>query len=543
LIRNEKHKKAMLIFLIFFFVFSGLDLDFSGNGNILINPSFAAKKKYRSSRRTSIPKKKDFTFPVILKEDKYSENSELNSLGSLKKEIEKLVSSGALSNSSYGIKIKSLKTGEVIFEKNSDLSLIPASNIKLITAAAALAYLKPEYTFKTMVYYGGVLKNGKVEGNIYLKGFGDPSLVSEDLWIMANNVYLKGIREITGNVIADDSFFDNKRMGDGWEEYPKESLYTSYVGALSLNYNTVRIIVSALPQDLKHPTVMVDPPTSYVDIDNRVGLKTSKGGAAVSTRWIDEDSENNEKILLQGRIANRGTAETYKKIDNPPIYTATVFKDFLDKNGVSIKGKVERGGVPGNARILVIHNSRPLVSIIRDMNKYSNNFIAEQIFKVLGGELKGAPATEEKGIEVEKEFLKKIGIENGSYSIGDGAGLSKKNKIAPSQMIKILEYMYNDFELWPEYISSLPIFGIDGSLKKRLPGFFTERRTRAKTGTLNGVTCLSGYLVTADNEPVAFSFLFNRCSDVWAAKEVQNSIIVKLNKFSRNGISGGKATN
>lgn len=543
MIKRGKLGKARLVFLILFFIFTGLDLNFSGNGDSLITSSFAARKKHKSVHSAIIPRKKDFTFPVIIKEDKYSENNEQSPVGSLRKEIERVLNSGALSNSSYGIKIKSLKTGDIIFEKNHDLSLIPASNTKLITSAAALAYLKPEYTFKTMVYYDGVLKNGKVEGNVYLKGFGDPSLVSEDLWIMANDVYLKGIREITGNVIADDSFFDNKRMGDEWEEYPKESLYTACVGALSLNYNTVRIIVSALPQDGKHPTVMLDPPNSYVDIDNRLGLRASKGGSAVSARWIDEDSENNEKILLQGKISSRGAAETYKKIDNPPIYTAAVFKDFLNKNGVSLKGKVEVGGVPGNARVLVIHSSKSLASVIRDMNKYSNNFIAEQILKALGGELKGAPATEEKGIEVEKEFLGKIGIESGSYSIGDGAGLSKKNKITPSQMIRILEFMYNDFELWPEYISSLPIFGIDGSLKKRLPGFFTERRTRAKTGTLNGVTCLSGYLVTADNEPIAFSFLFNRCSDVWAAKEVQNSIIVKLNKFSRNGVSGGKATN
>ena len=288
---------------------------------------------------------------------------------------------------------------------------------------------------------------------------------------------------------------------------------------------------------------MLDPPNSYIDIDNRLESRGSKGGSAVSARWIDEDSENNEKILLHGKISSRGVAETYKKIDNPPVYTAAVFKDFLNKNGVSAKGKVEIGITPGNGKVLVIHNSKSLATIIRDMNKYSNNFIAEQILKTLGGELKGAPATVEKGIEVENEFLGKIGIEKRSYSIGDGAGLSKKNKITPSQMVRILEFMYNNFELWPEYISSLPTFGIDGSLKKRFPGYFTERRTRAKTGTLNGVTCLSGFLVTADNEPVAFSFLFNRCSDVWAAKEVQNSIIVKLNKFSRNGISGGKAVN
>ncbi len=543
MIKRGKLKKASLISLVLVFVFSGLDFNFLNNGSSLIASSFAARKKHKAAYSSAIPRKKDFTFPVIIKEDKYPEVNEFSSIGNLRKEIDRVVNSGALSNSSYGIKIKSLKTGEIIFEKNPNVLLIPASNTKLITSAAALAYLKPEYTFKTMVYYDGVLKNGRVDGNVYLKGFGNPSLVSEDLWIMANDIYLKGIREITGSIIADDSFFDGKRMGDGWEEYPKESLYTAYVGALSLNYNTVRIVVSSLLQDGKHPTVMLDPPNNYVDIDNRLELKESKGGAALSARWVDDDSENNEKILLHGRISSNTATEAYKKIDNPPVYTASVFKDFLNKNTVSAKGKVDVGSVPGNAKVLVIHNSKSLPTVIRDMNKYSNNFIAEQILKTLGGELKGAPATEEKGIEVENEFLGKIGIEKGSYSIGDGAGLSRKNKITPSQMVRILEFMYNDFELWPEYISSLPTFGIDGSLKKRFPGYFTERRTRAKTGTLNGVTCLSGFLVTADNEPVAFSFLFNRCSDVWAAKEVQNSIIVRLNKFSRNGVSGGKAAN
>jgi len=536
ILKLKKIRFGLIVFLLFA---TGFNLWLGYDGIGLVSSSFAAKKSYKKVKSQKIPSKKDFTFPVILKEDKFIEDNDQSSIGRLRKEIERVVNAGALSNALYGIKIKSLRTGEVIYEKNSNLSLLPASNVKLITAAASLAYLKPEYTFKTMVYYSGAIKDRKLHGNIYLKGFGDPSLTSEDLWVIANDLFLKGIREVTGDLIADDSFFDSKRMGDGWEEYPKESLYTSLVGALSLNYNTVRIVVSPSANGAR-PIAMVDPPTDYIDIDNRMSSRIGGGKTSLSARRTNDNSYENEKIILQGRVSSHSGVETYKKIENPHIYTATVFKDFLNKNGILLKGKVVEGTVPGNAKILVIHNSKPLASIIRDMNKYSNNFIAEQILKTLGAEVKGVPGTEEKGIEVEEEFLGKIGVEKENRSIGDGAGLSKKNKITPAQMVKLLEFMYNDFELWPEYISSLPTFGIDGSLKKRLTGFFTERRTRAKTGTLNGVTCLSGYLATADNEPVAFSFLVNRCSDVWAAKEVQNSIIVKLNKFSRNGISEGE---
>ena len=534
LLKNKKIRFGLIIFLLF----ETLTNLLAGPKNIgIVSNAFATKKKYSPPKKAKISRKSDLAFPVIVKEDKSDKGSEQNSVKNLRKEIERVVNAGALRNSQYGIKIKSLKTGDVFYEKNPDLSLLPASTVKLITSAAALAYLKPEYTFKTIVYYDGTMKGGKISGNIYLKGFGDPSLVPEELWVIANDLFLKGVREVSGNIIADDSFFDAKRMGDGWEEYPKESLYTALVGALSLGYNTVRIVASSSSQNGVHPAVAVDPPTDYIDVENRMSLRRSGEKASLAVRRVNDDYDENEKIILQGRVSNHGQIETYKKIENPPVYTATVFKDFLDRRGISVKGKVMEGLVTGNARILSIHNSKSLSNVVRDMNKFSNNFIAEQILKTLGAEIKGAPGTKEKGIEVEEEFLGKIGIEKGSYSLGDGAGLSKKNKITSSQMVRLLEYMYNNFELWPEYVSSLPTFGIDGSLKKRLNGFFSERRTRAKTGTLNGVTCLSGYVVTADNEPLAFSFFANRCSDPWAVKSVQNSIILTLNKFSRNGIS------
>jgi D-alanyl-D-alanine carboxypeptidase/D-alanyl-D-alanine-endopeptidase (penicillin-binding protein 4) len=181
-----------------------------------------------------------------------------------------------------------------------------------------------------------------------------------------------------------------------------------------------------------------------------------------------------------------------------------------------------------------VHQSIALFRIIQYLNKFSNNFVAEQILKTMGAELKNEPGTSEKGIEVIKEFLEGIGVPKDTYVIADGSGLSPLNRLTPSQLIKVLSYMYDNFQVQGEFFSSLGVMGVDGSVDDRLENTPAKRRIRAKTGTLYGVSSISGYIQAGTNETMAFSILINQASaSLHSCKNVQNKILLLLLNFYR----------
>lgn len=451
---------------------------------------------------------------------------------SFSKKIARVLDDRCLNDTRVGIKITSLKTGEVIYEQNADELFIPASNMKLITTAAALSRLKPEYKFRTTVAYDGVRDGGTINGNLYIKGFGDPKLVTEELLFIVREIRDSGVEVISGDVIADDSFFDNKRIGSGWKTGDSSRAYNARIGALSLNFNTITVCVASGKNYKDRPAITINPPTNFIEVVNKVVTKKRKRRTAITVDRIAEGG--GDKIVVNGEISgsNKKTCY-YRSISNPPIYTATVFKEFLEREGIAIKGDIKYGVQPADAVELLNHESVPLSIIVRDLNKISNNFIAEQILKTMGAEVKGAAGTTEKGLAVIEEYLEDIGIKKGEYSAADGSGLSQFNRLTPSQIIRVLEMMYNDFKLQPEYTASLSVIGIDGSLKERINGSMVERMVRGKTGTLDGVSAISGYAACSDcdikGEIFAFSIILNnfRC-DVTRIWNIQNRIISAL---------------
>jgi len=423
------------------------------------------------------------------------------------RQLQKLISERQYRGIHMGIKVYSLKTNEVVFDEAPNKKLKPASNVKLVTTLAALKYLGPDFKFKTKIYTDGKIEKGVLKGNLYFKGYGDPKLVSEQIWFMVNELRRFGFYRIDGNIVIDDSYFDDKRTVKNGDRKRGARAYDALLGAVSVNFNTTTIYVRPGKRVGAKPIVIIDPENYYMKTINRA--KTVSSRKRMSLRVVRVPGKYDDTIVVSGNIPI-GSKEKrfYRNISHPRNYAAAFFRRFLNERGIKIRGKNRFKKVPANARELFVYESRPLRIIVSDLNRISNNFIAEQILKTMAAELKGVPGTTDKGIDILGDFLKELGIRS-HYKLVNGSGLSPKNVMTAAQFIEVLKYGYRSFEIFPEYIGSMGIVGVDGTVDKRLKGTIAQGRVRAKTGSLKGVAALSGYINTLSNETLAFSFLMN----------------------------------
>lgn len=443
--------------------------------------------------------------------------------------ISKLFNRTGISVPNSSISIVSLKDGKVIYQSNQTKPLAPASNLKLVTSAAALALLKPEHRFKTVIYGDSYVKSGKLNGNMYLKGYGDPDLTGERLWRMVRKLKNTGIKEITGDLIADESFFDNKEIGEGWKvaRYG-DSVYSARISALSVNRNTVEVWIRGGDKTGTKGIVTLDPENDFFQVDNQ----TYTGGAysrMIISRIALPDGRN--KVLVKGTVPAGSHSEVNRiNLDNPALYTGYVLAKILEKEGIKIKGKVRKATTSTKAVELVSSNSRTLSAIVYDFNKNSVNLIGEILLKYLGATYRGLPGTANKGTDViKKEFFEKmVKVNTKNFNMFDGSGLSPLNRITAEQFNKVLAYMYKHIDMQSDYMASLPVSGADGTLRKRSKRTAGERKYRAKTGFINGVSCLSGYTYSKDGEPIAFSIMMNNFSNMGTALSIQDGICTYL---------------
>ena len=262
------------------------------------------------------------------------------------------------------------------------------------------------------------------------------------------------------------------------------------------------------------------------------GVQSVFGGIVVDETYLDAVREGpgwmwDDKPLRLSALSLRvGTVE------DRALACGTVLKEMLQQAGIVVNGEVSHGTVPSGAVVIATHLSPPLMDILRLMNKPSDNVIAELIFKTLGAEVKGEPGTWQKGRQVIGEFLGEMGS---GFRIVDGSGLSRYNLVTAELLANLLVFVYNDFELMPDYVASLPIAGVDGTLKNRMKGMRAEKVLRAKTGTLSGVSALAGYTVTADGEVLAFSILISHyAGPATPARRIQDTIGNYLTRWRRD---------
>ncbi len=449
------------------------------------------------------------------------------------KTVEAILGNSCLRKKNFGIKIHSLERNKTLYSVYSDRLFAPASNVKLLTTAIALKRLGPDYRFKTGLYATTPVDGETLRGDIYIKGFGDPNLVSEQMWLLVKELKNIPLRKVHGDIIADESFFDNNLRVKTWNKKGGVEAYNAPLGALSFNFNTVTVHITPGEKLGDRPVVVVDPNIEFIRVDNRARTVSKSKRSRLIVNRIDRGGHN--AITISGVISVNHVRETYYlNITEPVYYAASVFKEYLRQAGVEVTGKVRVGFVPEGAYELLSHSSMPLSLILRGLNKFSNNFVAEQILKTIGADIYGPPGTTLNGLRAMDEYMQFLKYKPEGFSILDGSGLSRQNRLSSDQIVSVLQDMYADLGVYPEFISALGVMGRDGNVLKRMNGHNSAERARVKTGTLNFVSALSGYFQSADGERFAFSMLMNdlKCSNR-QAKRLQDRIVREGLKFKR----------
>ena len=458
----------------------------------------------------------------------------------LQAEIETTLNDPLLASSNVGLKVVSITTGEVLYEKNAEKLYHPASTMKLITAATALIKLGPNYRFDTTLYMGH-LEDNRISRNIYLKGRGDPMFDSDDLEKMVERLVEMDTKDLQGDIVVDETYFDAVRWGKGWmwDDGPIGGYYP-HLSALTINRNGVHLRISPGSKVDDPVRVHLDPPTQYMKIVNEATTVGHSEKTRLTIKRKDGSTEAN--VLIIDGVMAIGQAVMNRRVDvlDPALYCGTLLREMLAKRGVILQGTVRYGEVPEGTVEIITHVSPPLSRILREMNKPSDNLIAELLLKTIGAELSGTSGTAEKGLGAISNFLGEIGMDWEHYTLADGSGVSRYNLVTVSLLTDLLVYMFRNFAVMPEYLASLPVGGVDGTLIRRMRGMTAEGVLRAKTGTLRGLTALAGYTVTADEETVAFAIIMsNYHGTVSSRRALQDKIGDILTRFSRQDYSEG----
>jgi serine-type D-Ala-D-Ala carboxypeptidase/endopeptidase (penicillin-binding protein 4) len=403
------------------------------------------------------------------------------------------------------IRVDNVETGETLFAYNPDLLVNPASVTKMFTTAASLCLLHPDYRFKTEVYAHDEPENGKIQGPIYLKGYGDPFLVNERLFYLACELRSLDIQRIEGPLILDDSYFDGEGEGPGWDQDDTSRSYQAPMGALSLNFNTVRIQVFPGEGVGKSARLEILPDSDHFRLVNRVttGLKRTR-------IYLDTDGIGRRtRVVVRGQVSlHHPGSRHFCRIIFPTWYTGHSFRKALGQAGVRTRNLVRRGKVPSHAQLIYTLRSPALGELVRKVNKRSQNFMAEQMFKTLGAELIGEPGTWHKGQQVINAFLEEeVGIPAGSYVLHNGSGLNDVNRVSASHVVALLRYMWTRFDVRPDFLASLAVAGADGTVMGRFAHPSLARTMRLKTGGLHNVRALAGYIRTRGEQVYAFSMM------------------------------------
>jgi serine-type D-Ala-D-Ala carboxypeptidase/endopeptidase (penicillin-binding protein 4) len=425
----------------------------------------------------------------------------------LARALERIVDDSALANARVGILVASVETGRVVYARDPDVLLNPASNVKLFTSAAALARLGPEYRFETEFYVDGRSTARPGATTLYVRGKGDPTLVTERLWSIAGELAQAGVAKI-GDIVLDDRYFDGERVGPGYDQETGDRAYLAPTGALSLNFNAVEVRVGSGDRARARGRVAVEPASDFFAIENRtltVGARQRRQVVLAS-----HAADGRQKIVVSGSVPLGSRPQSlWRRIDDPPRYFGYTLQKLLAMHGVKATGKVRLGAVPADAKLVHVAQSEPLSEVVRRLNKSSNNFTAEQILKTLGAEAKGAPGTWGKGIAATEEILAELGLPRGSYLMRNGSGLNDANRFSARQTVTLLRAMWGRFPLMAEFLASLPVAGRDGTIRRRFGDSEAAGRLRAKTGTLDNVVSLAGFVETAAGEPLAFAVFAN----------------------------------
>ena len=415
----------------------------------------------------------------------------------------------AIPLTAVGTYVQEVGTARVLLASNNTTAFNPASTMKLVTSAAALDLLGPTYTWRTRAYANGLLKGDILQGDLIFKGGGDPKLVVENFWLFLRQIRAQGIREIRGNVILDRSLFADEVHDSARFDGDPAKPYNAGPDALLLSYKAIGLHFVPDPST-GLATLSIDPPMAGIMLaspqlsSEECGTWQGKLRLNVTASRIGFDGKMpascGEKTWY---IHPYGMTQTQ--------YFGAVFRQMWRDGGGSFQGEVVAGAVPAQARLVAERESVSLPEVIRDMNKFSNNVMARQLLLTVAAEVQKLPANPERGAHVVKSWLAEKGVENPEVIIENGSGLSRIERISPGTMGRMLVVAYRSPTM-PEFVSSLPLVGFDGTMRRRLQDRTVAGNAHIKTGSLSDVRAVAGYVQAASGKQYAVVSLINHAN-------------------------------
>lgn len=368
----------------------------------------------------------------------------------------------------------------------------------------------------------GELQGDVLQGDLILKGYGDPFLVYETFWQFVHSLRLRGIREISGDIIIDDSFFDVPEIDRAeFDNQPTRS-YNAEPSALMFNFQSSRFLLTP-DTDKQQVKVNILPPMSDTSIDNQLQLVKGRCRGENAKPMILPQKDG--RLLIRGKFADGcGQRELQRLVSSPRRHVFDAFKSAWEDLGGEIGGGFKPGAVRKGDHRFFVHTSRPLADQVRLINKWSNNVMTRQVLLSLGAKQYGAPGTLEKGRLAVMDVLQEQGVPIEGLVIENGSGLSRDARISATQLGALLRVIWHD-PYMPEMLSSLPLLGEDGTLARRFRNSVQTGRSRLKTGTLNRVTAIAGYMLTRDGKRMVIVVQHNGRRAGSAGRALQNKLL------------------
>ncbi len=425
--------------------------------------------------------------------------------GTLEERLDRALRDPGLRGAKVAALVVDREGGEVLYARDADRAMIPASNMKILTALATLSALGPAHRFTTEIFSAAPPDREGAVAQLVIRGGGDPALTSEEVWRLAADLRRLGLRRVREGLLLDDSVFDAQRWHPSWGPVSARA-YHAPVGALSVNYGAYSVtgIPGSKPGDPVQ--VEIDPPLAYFPVVNRA--KTGPRRSAPALQVDRAQGEGTEQVIVSGTLPAGSEPKTaYRSVLDPVGYAGALLRMQLEANGIRVEGAIRKGTLPADATLLLSFEGRPIAEIVRLFMKHSNNVIAESLLKDLAAHEGDLPASWEQGRAVVRRELEKLGLPLAGTALVDGSGLSYENRVSPRLFVEALRAADRSFRFGPEFVAALPIGAADGTLEKRARG--AGAAVRAKTGLLTQVTGLSGYAELADGRIAVFSILVN----------------------------------
>ena len=444
----------------------------------------------------------------------------------LPNEIVNLIQTDKIDPNNLSILIKNKTNGEIVGTLNPDTPRVPASVAKIATCYAALLEFGKNFKWPTQIYYSGKLKAGILYGDIIIKAYGDPTLSARDVKKFAKKIRNYGIREIKGNLIIDRSFFKNSPTITSGFDKNYVSEYNAMPDALMYNDHLNRFEI--IP---KKSGVSVR--RSYGDKSYKIvnKIKPVSGSCRGSKAWPKIKFLRHQDcvdVVLDGKLSSSCRPIIINRVLSMPYKSFYYsFANYLQKAGVKFSGNLVLSTKPKGAKLLFTHYSRPLIKIVAKTLKKSNNLYARQIFLILGVKRYGYPATLQKSQRAIKDILGSKGLIDDSDFIANGSGLSKESRLKATSAVKINDSAYRDFG--NDWLYSLSIAGVDGTLKKRFLNSPVKKRAFMKTGTLKRAKNIAGFVKSINGNFYNVAIFYNGAK-IWLGKDIQDKIITWLVK-------------